>query len=107
LDWGWRFRRGLIEEIQIHPFQRDTVEALARVVALAPIRTLSIPDDCPEGEALVAAAPLLTRLRELRFEYTAFPYGGRLSDHVQTLLTSPHLAGLTKLLLIGGRNWAG
>jgi uncharacterized protein (TIGR02996 family) len=105
LNWGWRFVRGFIEAIQIHPFQRETVQALARVVALAPIRMLSIPDDCPEGEALVAAAPSMARLRELRFEYTDFHYGGRLSDHVQALLTSPHVTGLKKLYIVGGRNW--
>ncbi len=106
LDWGWRFGRGFIEAIQIHPFNRLTVPALARVVPLTPLRMLSIPDDCPEGEALVAAAPLLTRLRELRFEYTAFHYrGNQLSEHFQTLLTSPYVAGLTKLYIVGGRNW--
>jgi uncharacterized protein (TIGR02996 family) len=105
LDWSWRFERGFISALQIHPFYHVTVPALARVVDLAPIRMLSIPDDCPEGDALVAAAPLMTRLRELRFEYTAFHYPGRLSDSVQTLLTSPHVAGLKKLYIVGGRNW--
>jgi uncharacterized protein (TIGR02996 family) len=105
LHWGWRFARGFIEAIQVHSFHSETVPALARVVALAPIRMLSIPDDCPEGEALVSAAPFMARLRELRFEYTAFHYPGRLSDHVQTLLKSPHVVGLRKLYIVGGRNW--
>jgi uncharacterized protein (TIGR02996 family) len=104
LNWGWRFGRGFIEAVQIHPFNDQTVPALARVVALAPIRMLSIPDDCPWGEALVAAAPSFGRLRELRFEYTSFSHYG-LSGHLQTLLTSPHVAGLLKLYVVGGRNW--
>jgi uncharacterized protein (TIGR02996 family) len=105
LDWGWRFGRGFIDAVQIHSFNGETVASLARVTASAPIRMLSIPDDCPDGESLVLAAPHMGRLRELRFEYTAFHYSGRLSDHMQALLTSLHVAGLTKLYVVGGRNW--
>ncbi len=104
LDWGWRFERGFIAAIQIRSFCSETVPALARVVALTPVRMLSIPDDCPDGEALVAAAQHFQRLRELRFEYTSFSHYG-LSGYLQTLLTSSHVARLTKLFVMGGRNW--
>ncbi len=104
LTWSWRFERGFIAAIQIRSFSSETVPALASVVALTPVRMLSITDDCPGGEALVAAASHLTRLRELRFEYTSFNQFG-LTGYVQTLLTSPYLAGLKKLYIVGGRNW--
>jgi hypothetical protein len=105
LNWKWRFGRGFIEAVQFDSFHRDSVPALERIVQVAPIRMLSIFDDAPDGEALVAAAPFLTRLRELRFEYTAFHYSGGLSDYMQQLLTSPHVSGLRKLYIVGGRNW--
>jgi uncharacterized protein (TIGR02996 family) len=104
LDWGWRFERGFIGAIQIDSFKSYTVPDLARVVALIPVRMLSIFDDWIDGEALVTAAPLLKQLRELRIEYTNFN-SYRMSDSLQTILTSPHVTRLTKLFVMGGRNW--
>jgi uncharacterized protein (TIGR02996 family) len=98
---GWRFERGFIEGVQVWSFHGEIVENLARALALAPVWLLSIFDQMPDGDALVAAAPLMARLRGLQIDYTSFY---RLSEPVQTLLTSPHVAGLTSLSVVGDRN---
>jgi uncharacterized protein (TIGR02996 family) len=102
IDW-WLFRRGFIESAAVRTEgERATFAPKFRhLVESTPLRGLALFEQFVDARALLPAASHMTRLREFSVLHGHMHEEGPV---IRTLLTSPPLAGLTKLELEANRN---
>jgi uncharacterized protein (TIGR02996 family) len=98
------FRRGFVESVSVSG-DRSFARGLTEAVALAPIRSLEIGSQDVNGRHLHVAAPAMTRLRRLQFDYVNFNRGA--PRYARTFFARPELRRLTALYVMGDRNGSG
>jgi uncharacterized protein (TIGR02996 family) len=129
----WQWQRGFIERVEMYASDTTVPDRMERLTSNTPVRTLRVQGELLDASVVLAAAPHFRRLRELEFPYTEFAYhpeaigelftsphvtgltslslvGGRswgwFSDGILcAIVTSPSLAGLTRLTLY--HDWHG
>ncbi len=102
VNW-WTYRRGFIESASVKTEgMRATFGPLFReLVEGTPLREVILFEQTDDIGCLLAAAPLMTRLRSFSVRHGFLYTSGRF---YRTLFASPHFAGLTRLELEASRN---